>query len=413
MKKVQQFFLITAMMASLAACGEEGVSNSTEPLETTPQAVRETEMTTKMEETSQPVPSKENIEQTKKVQQIVYDVKNPENTFEFMEKNDIDNKHENSSYYIEIKGQVTKDIEDTLAILNEEFESLKEEVGSYKAYAKNVDKVNAFYERVLNESLCLCSRMCEYSIDFVEAIITSEKNADDMYDDCEIIYDCIYDNAGDEIYDGIYDGLLDDMYNTFYSGVLEERDDSVKYAEWSDIRSGEYKRWSDARSECYQQWSDMRSEVYKFWSDMRSELWSDDISGAKGKIEDFREEIQKMTSEIEVETVESSSAAETDVIDANDASNNSQTTDGLRPEFKEAMDAYETFYGEYCEFMKKYSQNPADLKLLTDYGEMLTKAEKVDEAFEAWNDEELTDEELKYYLDVNNPVMKMMVDVVG
>lgn len=34
---------------------------------------------------------------------------------------------------------------------------------------------------------------------------------------------------------------------------------------------------------------------------------------------------------------------------------------GLRPEFKEAMDAYEDFYGEYCDFMVKYKENPSDI----------------------------------------------------
>lgn len=77
------------------------------------------------------------------------------------------------------------------------------------------------------------------------------------------------------------------------------------------------------------------------------------------------------------------------------------------------MDAYEAFYGEYCEFMKKYSQNPTDLKLLASYGEMLVKAEEMEEAFKEWKEEELNNEELKYYLDVNNRVMKMLVDVVG
>lgn len=41
-----------------------------------------------------------------------------------------------------------------------------------------------------------------------------------------------------------------------------------------------------------------------------------------------------------------------------------ELVDGLRPEFKEAMDSYEAFYDEYCAFMKKYMKNPTDLKLL-------------------------------------------------
>ena len=89
------------------------------------------------------------------------------------------------------------------------------------------------------------------------------------------------------------------------------------------------------------------------------------------------------------------------------------TSDNIRPEFKEAMDSYEAFYTEYCDFMKKFSENPTDLTLLSKYGDMLAKATEMNEAFEAWDENELNTEELKYYLDVNTRVMQKMVDIVG
>lgn len=92
---------------------------------------------------------------------------------------------------------------------------------------------------------------------------------------------------------------------------------------------------------------------------------------------------------------------------------NTTLVDGLRPEFKEAMDSYEAFYTEYCDFMKKFSENPTDLTLLAKYGDMLAKATEMNEAFEAWDENELNTEELKYYLDVNTRVMQKMVDIVG
>lgn len=87
--------------------------------------------------------------------------------------------------------------------------------------------------------------------------------------------------------------------------------------------------------------------------------------------------------------------------------------DGMRPEFKEAMDAYEAFYKEYCELLKKYTANPTDFSILGQYANMLTKADEVDKAFQKWDESDLNAEELKYYLDVNNRVLKMMVDVAG
>ena len=93
--------------------------------------------------------------------------------------------------------------------------------------------------------------------------------------------------------------------------------------------------------------------------------------------------------------------------------NTGEAVGDIRPEFKEAMDRYEAFYTEYCEVIKAYNNNPTDLTLLTRYADMLVKAEEMNEAFEAWNEDELSAEELKYYLDVNNRVMKMLVDVAA
>ena len=88
-------------------------------------------------------------------------------------------------------------------------------------------------------------------------------------------------------------------------------------------------------------------------------------------------------------------------------------TETMRPEFKEAMDAYEAFYDEYCEFMEEYKKNPSDMTLLPKYTEMLEKVAEMNEAFETWDEDELSDAELKYYLDVTNRVMEKMADIAG
>ena len=77
------------------------------------------------------------------------------------------------------------------------------------------------------------------------------------------------------------------------------------------------------------------------------------------------------------------------------------------------MDSYEAFYQQYCDFMKKYQANPTDVKLLAEYPDMLAKADEMSKAFDAWDQDDLNKEELKYYLDVNNRVMQMLVDVTG
>lgn len=88
-------------------------------------------------------------------------------------------------------------------------------------------------------------------------------------------------------------------------------------------------------------------------------------------------------------------------------------TTGMRPEFKEAMDAYEAFYDEYCDFMAEYQKNPTDLKLVTQYGKLLIRMAEADAAFGKWEESDLNDAELKYYLEVNNRVMQKLVDAAG
>ena len=85
---------------------------------------------------------------------------------------------------------------------------------------------------------------------------------------------------------------------------------------------------------------------------------------------------------------------------------------GMRPEFKEAMDSYEAFYDEYCAFMKKYQANPADLSLLAEYANMMSKLTEMDEKFDAWEDGDLNDEELKYYMEVQTRVTQKMLEVL-
>lgn len=84
---------------------------------------------------------------------------------------------------------------------------------------------------------------------------------------------------------------------------------------------------------------------------------------------------------------------------------------GIRPEFKEAMDSYEAFYDEYCELMAEYADNPTDIVLLGKYAAMMEKAQDMEEKFAAWEEDEMSSEELKYYLDVNNRIQKKLIDL--
>lgn len=82
---------------------------------------------------------------------------------------------------------------------------------------------------------------------------------------------------------------------------------------------------------------------------------------------------------------------------------------GLRPSFKEAMDSYEAFYNEYCDFMVQYESNPTDLALLARYGVLLGRLAEMDQKFEAWEDEDLNNAELSYYLGVTTRIQQKLL----
>ena len=83
----------------------------------------------------------------------------------------------------------------------------------------------------------------------------------------------------------------------------------------------------------------------------------------------------------------------------------------IRPEFKEFMDSYETFYDEYIAFMVKY--NSADssdmLGMMTDYMIYLEKYSEFTEKLDSIDESELTDAEALYYAEVTMRVSQKML----
>ena len=83
--------------------------------------------------------------------------------------------------------------------------------------------------------------------------------------------------------------------------------------------------------------------------------------------------------------------------------------DLIRPEIKEAIDAYEKFMDSYIEFMQNYDSN--DISALVRYFEMLEEYSKSMEEFESLEDDDLTQAELLYYLEVESRVANKLMAV--
>lgn len=112
-------------------------------------------------------------------------------------------------------------------------------------------------------------------------------------------------------------------------------------------------------------------------------------------------EPEKETTNESTETNEDNTEINPDITKSNE----------LRTDFKNAMDSYELFMNEYVEFMKKYSANPTDTTLLKQYSSYLEKYSNFVEDFNKWDEDEMNDAELKYYLEVQSKVAKKLLEV--
>lgn len=110
----------------------------------------------------------------------------------------------------------------------------------------------------------------------------------------------------------------------------------------------------------------------------------------------------------EEETVDETTSNEDDT----SKEDSSDLVDGMKPEFKEAMDTYEDFMNEYCDFMEKYAESDGtDLGLLGDYTDYISKYADVVDAFEKWEEDDMNAKETAYYLDVQTRINKRLFEV--
>lgn len=77
----------------------------------------------------------------------------------------------------------------------------------------------------------------------------------------------------------------------------------------------------------------------------------------------------------------------------------STPVDGIRPDIKAAIDSYETFINEYCDFMQKYSESSNPASMAADYAKFMAQYADTMSKLDAMEDADLSPEEDKYYLD--------------
>lgn len=193
---------------------------------------------------------------------------------------------------------VTKDVEDAIAALTTEMDTLVAEIDAFDQYIENADKMEAFYKKVCNDSALLGICLMEHAVTYAEFIMNSDADFDDKYDNLDELYDVVYEDSEDEFYDGIYDGILEEMYDIFYDELLDNAYDSAPYEKWLDARSNEYEWLLDARSDTYEIWLDTRSDIYEFWLDLRGAAFEKDAKEMASIINDFKEDIAELKTDL-------------------------------------------------------------------------------------------------------------------
>ena len=199
----------------------------------------------------------------------------------------------------------------------------------------------------------------------------------------------IHEDSSDEADIDVYGMTQNDFYQ--YVAECQEMGFVIDYysdeTDYEAYNEDDYCLWIDY---------DQETEVMNIW------IYYDEDYDAENSEEETEEPTEAVTVAPTAEPTEEPTEAPTkeDTING-----------GLRKDFKEAMDNYETFMDEYVEFMKKYQKNPSDFTLLMEYAEVMADYVKFTEAFAEWADEDMNDAELAYYLEVQARVTKKLTEI--
>lgn len=113
------------------------------------------------------------------------------------------------------------------------------------------------------------------------------------------------------------------------------------------------------------------------------------------------------------EQAEAEAKAAQEQDEAGTAEGSAELVDGMRPEVKEALDDYEAFMNEYCDFMEKYSTSDDQGSMLGDYTQFMLKYAEAMESIDKVNESDLNDIELAYYIEVTARIEKRLLQVGG
>lgn len=328
----------------------------------------------------------------------------------------------------DIPRELEQQYKSTADKLKQELKNTYSIVGdTYDSYVENKQAINDWYDLVKSESDKLFYDTLAKSIEYYKALAASEdreeyKTVNKAFDE---LYDAVDGDCMDYLYNEVYSGLFDDLYDKYYKHVLDDSAVTDDYSAWLDEYTDFYSNWLDAQSGFYSDWLDAHSDFYGDWLNVESGFYSKNfdvdslIENAPSAPDDKQSDTSGESSVSE--NTPDSSLPEESTPESNSSEESTpeeSTSDGIlddliRPDVKEAIDSYEAFIDEYCDFMKKYAASENPLTLMGEYADYLQKLTEMDKKFGKLEDDDMTVAEKAYYTEVLLRCQKKLLDAAN
>ncbi len=285
--------------------------------------------------------------------------------------------------------------------------------------------------------------------DFDETVTEAKDSIEESFEE---IRDKVIDEITDEEYCKTnrkdikkvykeYSKSIDEMVEELdYGAACEnitnyEEEDRVKYIDYfydifDDLINSVYDEASDCCQDIYDHCDSLVDDsklAYKMENDFNSamesmntkhEEVSADLSSKHSLIrKEFLKgnyDVDEILAEVEEAEVEEEEEEATTEVKKKSTKKKSKkkksSANGVDPDLKAFLDEYEKVMDEYCKFMKKYNNSSDQASMMMDYLNYLDKYSEMVEKLNEWDQNEMSDADLKYYLDVTNRVSKKLID---
>lgn len=105
---------------------------------------------------------------------------------------------------------------------------------------------------------------------------------------------------------------------------------------------------------------------------------------------------------------EPSEANDSDIL-ANGEGSENDAASNVTPELKEFLDSYEAYIDRYIAFMKEYQDSGYSASMMNDYLAILEEYSNFTEKAESYDEDNMSDEDLAYYVEVIGRVSQKLL----